>query len=222
MPNKSGQPWPISGTQMRVYLGADLSHWADDELLGMVQRLWDKAGRAAWPKEVFQALVCPAIAWRQCAFVCDCEGKPRVFASWAFLSQASERRLLSGCGPVAADDWQSGDSLWLVDWLAPLGGSLPLAMHLRRHVFAQSVAMALRMDRSGASGSLRQYAGKGASKAQRDKRAEQIEQVMLSACARPGQDNIEPRGDFAQAGRSSGVKNTSTLVPVLGGDSQSH
>ncbi len=44
---------------------------------------------------------------------------PLAFASWAFLSEEAESRLLNGVRRLPPQDWNSGDRAWLMDVLAP-------------------------------------------------------------------------------------------------------
>lgn len=46
---------------------------------------------------------------------------PRAMYTWAWLDRAAERKLIVG-EPLAPDDWQSGDRLWVIDLIAPYRG----------------------------------------------------------------------------------------------------
>ncbi|MEM6913687.1 MAG: toxin-activating lysine-acyltransferase [Pseudomonadota bacterium] len=45
---------------------------------------------------------------------------PRAFISWAYLDEEAEARFLNGAR-LTTQDWISGDSLWLMDVVAPYG-----------------------------------------------------------------------------------------------------
>ncbi len=46
---------------------------------------------------------------------------PRAMYTWAWLSAGAERKLITGV-PLAPEDWQSGDHLWIIDLMAPYRG----------------------------------------------------------------------------------------------------
>lgn len=48
-------------------------------------------------------------------------GYPRAFVSWAGLSDGAERRFALQHQPLKPQDWNSGASTWVVDFVAPFG-----------------------------------------------------------------------------------------------------
>lgn len=44
---------------------------------------------------------------------------PFAYASWATLSDEIEQRVMAGVRRLAPGDWRSGESLWLIDLVAP-------------------------------------------------------------------------------------------------------
>lgn len=46
---------------------------------------------------------------------------PRAMYTWAWLDPAAERKLITG-EPLAPQDWQSGERLWIIDLIAPYRG----------------------------------------------------------------------------------------------------
>jgi len=48
-------------------------------------------------------------------------GFPRAFITWAGLAPAQERRFAIDHLPLHPQDWNSGPSVWLVDFVAPFG-----------------------------------------------------------------------------------------------------
>ncbi|MFZ1727590.1 MAG: toxin-activating lysine-acyltransferase [Albidovulum sp.] len=48
-------------------------------------------------------------------------GFPRAFVTWAGLDEARERRFALDHSPLAPEDWNTGASIWLVDFVAPFG-----------------------------------------------------------------------------------------------------
>lgn len=49
------------------------------------------------------------------------EGYPRAFLTWAGLGAAQERRFAIEHQPLQPKDWNSGSSVWLVDFVSPFG-----------------------------------------------------------------------------------------------------
>lgn len=49
------------------------------------------------------------------------DGVARGMFTWAWLSEEAERRLVSG-GVLNPEDWNSGQRLWIVDFIAPYNG----------------------------------------------------------------------------------------------------
>ncbi len=63
------------------------------------------------------------------------EEAPLAYASWAFVDEETEKRLLSGRIRLAPKDWKSGDRLWLIDLVAPFGGGKDVLKDIRDNVF---------------------------------------------------------------------------------------
>ncbi|MDO9216836.1 MAG: toxin-activating lysine-acyltransferase, partial [Lacisediminimonas sp.] len=83
------------------------------------------------------SLLLPAIERRQ--FVLGSQaGKPLFYMSWAkFDLQAEARYLQRHSALMPAADWDSGNRLWIVDWVAPFGHTQTLARIVRRRLFRQ-------------------------------------------------------------------------------------
>lgn len=63
--------------------------------------------------------------------------RPIGVALWAFASEAVAARLAAGNARLAPGDWKSGDTLWLVDIVAPFGGHDEMLKDLKQTVFPQ-------------------------------------------------------------------------------------
>ena len=68
---------------------------------------------------------------------------PLGFASWAFVSDAVQARLIAGQPRLAPHEWKSGENLWLIDVVAPFGGTEDLIKDLREKVFPTRAIKAL-------------------------------------------------------------------------------
>lgn len=63
------------------------------------------------------------------------EGRPIGVAFWAFITETVEARLAAG-GRIGADDWRSGDRVWLTEIVAPYGNQQAMLDDLCRTALA--------------------------------------------------------------------------------------
>lgn len=49
-------------------------------------------------------------------------GKPHAFVSWAYLSPEVREGFISRTRQLQPEDWNSGDELWFINFIAPYGG----------------------------------------------------------------------------------------------------
>ena len=91
----------------------------------------------------------PALRAGQCKIYFD-EGEPRAFATWALVDEERDRDLRTLGRTPPPDLWSSGGNLWLIDVVAPFGGSRRVVRDLRRNHFADfAVAYAVRRNPDG-------------------------------------------------------------------------
>lgn len=103
------------------------------EVLGATVWLWmhSHMHRTA-PLHALSTLMLPAIKSRQFILASEA-GKPVFYLSWAMLSEEAEQRYLANppaCMP--AEDWNSGDRVWILDWVAPFGHTRSLRHFVTR------------------------------------------------------------------------------------------
>jgi cytolysin-activating lysine-acyltransferase len=79
-------------------------------------------------------LVMPAIQRQQFRLIRK-DGNPIGYASWAYLSEEVEERMVSGEKRLGPGDWMSGEKLWLIDLVAPFGGQDIIIRELKEKVF---------------------------------------------------------------------------------------
>lgn len=118
--------------------------WNEAQALGAAVWLWmHSATHRDAPLHTLNALLLPAIANRQ--FIIGYEqGRPVFYAAWCWFSPEAEQRYLqSPAISLPAQDWNSGERLWFLDWVAPFGHSARLARLLQRHLFADCRISAL-------------------------------------------------------------------------------
>lgn len=110
--------------------------WNEATVLGSATWLWmhSKAHREA-PLHSLATLLLPALKHRQ--FVLGSEaGKPVFYLSWLNLSAAAEQRYIERSPLELADaDWNSGERLWLNDFISPFGHTTDLARLVQRQLF---------------------------------------------------------------------------------------
>lgn len=120
---------------------------------GLIDQTWNEAealGSAAWlwlhsafhreaPLHAGPLLV-SAIKLRQFILAIE-DGRPVFYLSWACFDEAAESRYLSRHPVFMPEaDWQSGDRLWILDWVAPFGDSHAMARLLERPLWANRCA----------------------------------------------------------------------------------
>jgi cytolysin-activating lysine-acyltransferase len=76
---------------------------------------------------------------------------PVGYVTWALLSDDVERRWLNDPSTLLhCSEWNEGDRLWIMDFVAPFGHASDIARHLRRHGFAgHDRARSVRRDADG-------------------------------------------------------------------------
>jgi cytolysin-activating lysine-acyltransferase len=60
---------------------------------------------------------------------------PAAVAFWASVSDETDARLAAGGGKLRTDEWQGGDSLWLMELVAPFGGHDEILKDLSVNLF---------------------------------------------------------------------------------------
>lgn len=105
------------------------------EILGETCWLYSQSNsRRGWPIGSIQRWLLPAILTQQVR-VYRKNGKPHAFVIWAFLSKAVEEALVLNTNALQPKDWQSGKRIWLIDWVAPSGGTRQMTRDLKHNVF---------------------------------------------------------------------------------------
>lgn len=95
-------------------------------------------------------LVIPAVLTRQFVIYRK-QRAPVAYASWALVSEEVEKRLMAGERRLAPGEWRSGDRLWLIDLVAPFGGTERIVADLRARVLTSREVKTLRPGPGGGS-----------------------------------------------------------------------
>ena len=132
------------------------------DCLGKLTWLWANSPlQQAWPFELAKRFLIPAIAKEQFHLI-ERDGMPVAYCSWAWLSAEAEMRYLMDPSQLALEDWQSGNRLWFIDWVAPFSSadSWELKRVIAEH-FPESVARAIRVKRNSNTARVMRFKGNG-------------------------------------------------------------
>lgn len=118
--------------------------WSEAEALGSAVWLWmHSASHRDAPLHTLNALLLPALKSRQFVLALE-NGRPVSYVSWACLDEDAERRYLGNPAVcMRAEDWASGQRLWILDWVAPFGHSAAMRRILERRQLANHCFRAL-------------------------------------------------------------------------------
>lgn len=72
------------------------------------------------------------------------DGRPHGFASWAFLTPEARDGYLERTRKLQPGDWNAGDELWFIDFIAPFGGVRAIVRDLYKVHAGAQVAFAAR------------------------------------------------------------------------------
>ena len=91
---------------------------------------------ASFPMACLTAWIQPAILLRQIKFFFDYKGRALGYMTWAFLAPDVEERWLSDPRVLLHfNEWNEGDRLWIMDFVAPSGFGRTLARHAAESMF---------------------------------------------------------------------------------------
>ena len=118
--------------------------WNEAEVLGSAAWLWmHSKSHRNFPLHTLPVLLLPAIKNRQFV-VASIAGRPVFYLSWANFSEEAERRYLANSPLLMPEaDWNCGDRMWILDWVAPFGHTKIMSQILKRQLFANCLARAL-------------------------------------------------------------------------------
>lgn len=114
------------------------------ELLGELCWLYSQSKlHQSWNIGSIQQWLVPPILTRQVRLYRD-GGKPFAFVTWAWLTKEIEEAYVLDTRSLQPKNWRSGDRGWIIDWVAPFGGSRRIASDLKNNVFPDRVGRFLR------------------------------------------------------------------------------
>ncbi|HDT4529154.1 toxin-activating lysine-acyltransferase [Enterobacter cloacae complex sp. XJL004] len=114
---------------------------SEAEVLGASVWLWmHSLNHRDAPLHVLPVVLLPIIKRQQYVLVEE-KGRPIFFLSWAWMSEAAERRYLTQeTVLLPEEDWCSGDRMWFRDFITPFGHAEALFRLVRAEIFPHHVA----------------------------------------------------------------------------------
>ncbi|MDA0782752.1 MAG: toxin-activating lysine-acyltransferase [Rickettsiales bacterium] len=96
----------------------------------------------------YEWLVMPALQSKQFRVIRQ-GNTPIAYISWAYLDEETEERVKKGMIKLKPTEWTQGDRLWIIDVIAPFGGSKQLLQKLNETEFKGKKANVLRPTKDG-------------------------------------------------------------------------
>jgi len=88
------------------------------------------------PLHTLATLLLPAIKQRKFVMVSE-GGRPVFYMSWADMDEQAEARYLRHSPEqMRSEDWDSGQRMWILDWIAPFGHSKLMTRLVRNRLLA--------------------------------------------------------------------------------------
>lgn len=104
------------------------------EAVGMMTWLMGQSEQHCnWTVDDIHRLILPPVALQQFR-IWQVEHQPVGFVTWGLFNEETEAGYLSGSRKIQPDDWNAGDRLWLVDFIAPFGGVSQMVREGRQHL----------------------------------------------------------------------------------------
>lgn len=130
-------------------------------VLGKLAWLWMNSPlHQHWDVNLLSSFALPPIELGQYLLL-ERDGMPVAYCSWAHLDGRAEAAYMLNASHIALADWNGGDHLWFVDWVAPFGkaDSFELKNRLADR-FPTSVARAIRVKQGSRTGRVMEFRGR--------------------------------------------------------------
>lgn len=124
---------------LKVFHTPDPEVIAKSEKYGYASMLLAKSrSHASYPIRYLSAIIAPAIDHGNIKFYFNSEGSLVGYVIWALLAPDVEERILrDGRIVLHPSEWNEGDRLWIIDFLAPFGNLKYMMRDLRDVVFPE-------------------------------------------------------------------------------------
>jgi cytolysin-activating lysine-acyltransferase len=104
-----------------------------DPIGAAVLLMADSAIHRTWTALDIRRLIVPPIELRQCMFAVR-SSRVVGFCSWALFSLETTKCFINRSRPLQPADWNGGDDLWIVDFIAPFGDARDFAASFKREL----------------------------------------------------------------------------------------
>ena len=119
--------------------------WSQWEIVGMAAWLWSRSVlHRSWDLQLFQRDVLESVELQQFVLMTH-NDQPAAYLSWGHLSNEAEIRYIVNPHSLHREDKRSGQHLWLLNWVAPNGGTYAFTQVARKLLFHSSVGHMLRV-----------------------------------------------------------------------------
>lgn len=103
--------------------------------------------------------IIPPLKFNQARFYLDPNGVPTGLVTWAWLSKSIEHEVHTTGRALAFDEWQSGDRLFINDWITPYNNIREVVNDMSLNVFPDKTATSLRRKPDGSVHRICRWAG---------------------------------------------------------------
>lgn len=115
------------------------------DVVGMAAWLWTRSSlHRSWNLALFEQEVIRSVQLQQFVLATR-DGQPAAYLSWGHLSEEAEISYIADPHSLHSADLSSGEHLWLLNWVAPAGGTPEFTWVARHVLFHSSVGHMLRV-----------------------------------------------------------------------------
>lgn len=160
-------------------------------VLGKLAWLWMSSPlHKDWPVHLMARGLLPPIHFNQYLLI-ERNGFPVAYCSWAFLNTATEAQYMIDPSAIPLEDWNRGDHLWFVDWVAPFSRQDSWEMkRLLVEKFPNEIARAIRVKRNQKRAHVMHFKGTAVTSEAAKQQFETYHREFLSACQGPKLANV--------------------------------
>ena len=181
--------------------------WSQWEIFGMAAWLWTRSElHRSWNLALLEQEVMDSIQLQQFVLLTH-EGHPAGYLAWGHLNEEAEVSYIADPHSLSQQDKCSGPYLWLLNWVAPQGGTEAFTWVARHRLFHRSVGHMLRV-KPGNHTIARLVSGRGTQVSQQDYTQEvmrmhksfQRAQSIRQALTAHGSSQPPQKNGFVRAG----------------------
>jgi cytolysin-activating lysine-acyltransferase len=148
-------------------------------IFGTISWLWTKSPmHQTWAIQSFSQYVWPAMMNRQFLLARDQKNGPMAYVSWAKFNAETEKKYLRNVNSIEPSDWNSGDRIWFIDWIAPFGGSRRVAKKIEYDIFPNDAGHSIRAKMNSKTGRIIDHYGANVSSEYKKRNSEQLIQTL--------------------------------------------